>query len=102
MLAATPQRGEKQIPCSQKLTASVDFAIRLQSNHRINCNRLTEKTYVNRIQMSVPPRCRRRWHHEPRLVAEPVEARTAAPAFLQVQPDGQGLQLRQGIQKPRP
>jgi putative heme-binding domain-containing protein len=32
-----------------------------------------------------------RRHHEPRLVAEPVEARTPAPAFLQVQSDGRGF-----------
>ena len=51
--------------------------------------------------MPLPPRRRRR-HVEPRLVAEPVEARTPAPAFLQVQSDGRGLQLRERVQEPRP
>ena len=45
---------------------------------------------------------RRRRHVEPRLVAEPVEARSSAPAFLQVQSDGRGLRLREGVQEPRP
>ena len=60
-----------------------------------------EKNHVNRNQMPVPP-CRRRRHVEPRLVAEPVEARPPAPAFLQVRSDGRGLQLRRGVQEPRP
>jgi hypothetical protein len=54
-------------------------------------NRSKEKTYVNRSQMPFPPRRCHRRHHEPRLVAEPVEARTPAPAFLQVQSHGRGL-----------
>ena len=44
----------------------------------------------------------RRRHVEPRLVAEPAEARDPAPAFLQVQSDGRGLQLRGRVQEPRP
>ena len=57
--------------------------------------------------MSTEAKCpfihtRRRRHVEPRLVAEPVEARPPAPAFLQVQSDGRGLQLRGGVQEPRP
>ena len=44
--------------------------------------------------------CRRR-PDEPRLVAEPVEARYPPPSFLQVQSDGRGLQLRERVQKPR-
>ena len=62
---------------------------------------LKEKTHVNRSQMPLPPHRRRR-HVEPRLVAEPVEARPPAPAFLQVQSDGRGLQLRERVQEPRP
>ena len=33
-------------------------------------------------------RCHRWRHHQPRLVAEPLESRTAPPAFREVQPDG--------------
>src|SRR5215472_10274603 len=39
---------------------------------------------------------------ESRLVAEPAAARYPAPAFLAVESDGRGLQLRCGIQEPRP
>ena len=39
---------------------------------------------------------------EPGLVAEPAAAGPPAPAFLQVQSDGRGLQLREGVQEPRP
>ena len=51
--------------------------------------------------MPLPSRRRRR-HVEPRLVAEPAEARPPAPAFLQVRSDGRGLQLRRRVQEPRP
>ena len=44
---------------------------------------------------------RRRRQDEPRLVAEPAAAGAAAPAFLEVRPDGRGLRLREGIQEPR-
>src|SRR5688572_17897220 len=63
-------------------------------------NQLT-KTYVHRSQMPVPPRLRRR-HHQPRLVAESLENRIAAPAFLEVGPDGPDLRLRAGVQDTRP
>ena len=44
---------------------------------------------------------RRPRQDEPGLVAEPAAAGTAAPAFLEVRPDGEGIQLREGIQEPR-
>src|SRR5262249_38051046 len=50
--------------------------------------------------MSLQP-CRRRRRVEPRLVAERAEARTTGPAFLQVQSNGPGFQLRERVQEPR-
>ena len=50
--------------------------------------------------MPVQPHRRRR-QDEPRLVAEPAAAGTAAPALGEVRPDGRGLRLREGIQQPR-
>ena len=58
----------------------------LKRFQRIQYNRPKEKTYVNRSQM--PVSSRRRRYHKPGLVADPVEARTSAPAFLKVQSDG--------------
>ncbi len=56
--------------------------------------------------MSTEAKCpftshRRRRQDEPRLVAEPAAAGAAAPAFLEVRPDGQRLRLREGVQEPR-
>src|ERR1700759_4000620 len=42
--------------------------------------RTTEKSHVNRIEMPVPSH-HRRWHHQPRVVAEPTESRPPQPAF---------------------
>src|SRR5262249_2039233 len=44
----------------------------------------------------------RRWHVEPRLVAQSAEAQDTEPATAQVRSHGPGLQLRQGVQEPRP
>src|SRR5581483_10562513 len=59
----------------------------------------TGENYVSRIQMSVSSRrLDRQWHDQPRLVAEPAKARIAEPAFLSLQSDGRGFQLRQRVQ----
>src|SRR6267142_350277 len=71
----------------------------LSPTTRTQYNQTKEKAHVNRSQMPFPPRCRKR-HIEPRLVAESVKARTLAPAFLQVQSHGRGLQLRERIPEP--
>src|SRR5882724_330656 len=71
----------------------------LSPTTRTQYNQTKKKEDVNRSQMPFPPRCRKR-HVEPRLVAEPIKARTPAPAFLQVQSHGRGLQLRGRVQEP--
>src|SRR5579862_1676607 len=90
----------KDVPklACQKLLACFHYWVDLLTwNHERNRN---ETTTANRIQMSLSPQRQRR-PHEPRLVAEPVAAGNAAPAFLQVQSDGRRLQLREGVQESR-
>ncbi len=41
-------------------------------------------------------------HVEPRLVAEPVEPQCSPPELSPVRSDGQRVQLRRGVQEPRP
>jgi len=55
---------------------------------------------VNRNEVPVQPHRRPR-QDEPGLVAEPAAAGTAAPAFLQVESAGEGVQLLQGLQQTR-
>src|SRR5262245_31615985 len=73
--------------------------------HRWNSHNVKSKYYECRKQVSSNRRnsqihCWRR-RVKPRLVAEPVEARSPAPTFLQVQSDGRGLHLRRRVQEPR-
>src|SRR6188768_3420801 len=62
------------------------------------------KNYVRRsqrIQMPIQSWCHRARDLQSRLVAEPVEGRTAEPALRQVRPDGRRLRLCEGVQEPR-
>src|SRR5215813_12018234 len=60
-----------------------------------------ERTDVDRSKM--PLHAHGWWRHvEPRLVAQSAEAQDPGPALAPVRSHGQGLQLRQGVQEPRP
>src|SRR5947207_7103747 len=60
-----------------------------------------EGTDVNRSKVPVHAHG---WHRpvEPRLVAQSAEPQDPASKLAPVRPDGQGLQLRQRVQEPRP
>ena len=74
-----------------------DYACSCQAN----CRQATRRrTHVHRSQMPVQP-CRRRRHHEPGLVAQPVAPGPAEPALEQVRPAGRELRLRRGVQEAR-
>src|SRR4029077_8559877 len=64
-----------------------------------NAPRRENTTHVDRSE--VPIQSRRRYV-ESRLVAGPVAAGHPAPAFPAVESDERGLQLRSGVQEPRP
>lgn len=53
----------------------------------------SKQRHDNRSQVPVPP-LRRSRPLQSRLVAQPVESESAAPAFIPVESDGRGVQLR--------
>ena len=87
---ATDRRRARGLPSNRQVTHTAGESRCQSKRHEVPVHRRGPETHG------------RRRHDQPRLVAEPAEARPPEPAFVQVRSDGRGLQLRGGVQEPRP